>query len=123
MGTAWLVFRSNSRSRAWQAVHPEPAPVSRQTSLTVAEPQTAIASFTMLSLTPRQWHTIDSVQSEAECVRVRICMLGIWRRKDSGGTQFKSRVFSTTVIENESQLHGSIIYCRGRGVKGKSILK
>jgi hypothetical protein len=95
MGTAWLVFRSNSRNRVWQAVHPEPAPVSRQTSLIVAKPQTAIASFTILSLTPRQWHTIDPVQSEVECVRVRICMVeNLGRGLQAGRNSKTLRLFA-----------------------------
>lgn len=67
----WREARINSRSRAWQAVQPLPAPVCRQTSLTVCSPQYATASATWLALIARQWQTIWSAPSSAGDVLFR----------------------------------------------------
>jgi len=69
--SAQKVFEPGMAGRAASA-----APVSRQISLTVERPQTAMASATVVSLISRQWHTIDSTQSARECVWERICMAG-----------------------------------------------
>lgn len=113
-GTDWRDLRSISRRRAWQAVQPPPAPVSRQISLTVAAPQTAIASDSVLSLTWRQWQTIVSVQSASVCVRLRTCIAALnlsGRKWDLPSRSVGSR--TSNAIENESQFH--VIIQRGRG--------